>query len=135
MDSLIFVLILPYKFCNQDKSAASFCRHMAEWVPNMFCIFYLTKNHKFANNSTTTKLERNNKIQNPQKFMYIWLNFITVRFCIKKQPLISSDKQAIYKMEHPNLQLKKNIADCTNLHQHFSTICGIANCAKMWAMK
>ncbi len=28
---------------------------MEAQVPNMFCNFYLVKNHKIANNSTTTK--------------------------------------------------------------------------------
>jgi hypothetical protein len=40
---------------NEVKSAASFCRQVAAWFPNMFCNFYLVKNHKIANNSTTTK--------------------------------------------------------------------------------
>jgi hypothetical protein len=41
---------------------------MAAWVPDMFCNFYLVKNHKIANNSRTTeareKLSKNldNKI-------------------------------------------------------------------------
>jgi hypothetical protein len=38
----------------QDKSAASFCHQMAAWVPDMFSHFCLVKNHKIANNSTTT---------------------------------------------------------------------------------
>jgi hypothetical protein len=40
---------------NEGKSAASFCRQVAAWVPEMFCNFYLAKNHKIAENSTTTK--------------------------------------------------------------------------------
>jgi hypothetical protein len=39
----------------KGKSAASFCRQVAAWFPHMFCNFYLMKNHKIANNSTTTK--------------------------------------------------------------------------------
>jgi len=40
---------------NNYKSAARFCHQVAAWVPDMFCNFYLGKNHKIANNSTTTK--------------------------------------------------------------------------------
>jgi hypothetical protein len=38
-----------------DKSTASFCHQVAAWVSDMFCNFYLVKNHKIANNSTTNK--------------------------------------------------------------------------------
>jgi len=41
--------------CNEAKSAASFCRQVAAWAVDMFCDFYLMKNHKIAKNSTTTK--------------------------------------------------------------------------------
>jgi hypothetical protein len=37
----------------EDKSAASFCHQVAAWVPVIFCNFYLLKNHKFANKTTT----------------------------------------------------------------------------------
>jgi hypothetical protein len=40
---------------NEGKSAASFCRQVAAWVPDMFCNFNLVKNHKIAKNSTTAK--------------------------------------------------------------------------------
>ncbi len=40
---------------NEGKSAASFCRQVAAWFPDMFCNFYLVKNHKITKNSTTTK--------------------------------------------------------------------------------
>ncbi len=40
---------------NEGKSAASLCRQVAPRFPDMFCNFYLAKNHKIANNSTTTK--------------------------------------------------------------------------------
>jgi hypothetical protein len=39
----------------RGESAASFCHHVAAWFPDMFCNFYLVKNHKIAKNSTTTK--------------------------------------------------------------------------------
>jgi len=39
----------------EGKSAASFCRQVAAWLPDMFCNFYLVKNHKMAKTSTTTK--------------------------------------------------------------------------------
>ena len=35
------------------ESAASFCCQVAALVPDMVCNFYLVKNHKIANNSTT----------------------------------------------------------------------------------
>jgi hypothetical protein len=37
------------------KSAASFYHQVAAWIPDMFWIFYLVKNHKIANNSTTAE--------------------------------------------------------------------------------
>jgi hypothetical protein len=40
---------------NKDKSAAIFCCQMATWLPHMFRNFYLVKNYKTANNSTTTE--------------------------------------------------------------------------------
>ncbi len=40
---------------NEGESATSFCRQVAELSPDMFCNFYLVKNHKIGINSTTTK--------------------------------------------------------------------------------
>jgi hypothetical protein len=40
---------------NEGNSAASFCLLVAAWVSDMIRNFYLVKNHKIANNSTTTK--------------------------------------------------------------------------------
>ncbi len=37
-----------------DGTAASVCHQVAARAPNMFCDFYLVKNNKIANNSTTT---------------------------------------------------------------------------------
>jgi hypothetical protein len=34
---------------------------VAAWVLDMFCNFYLMKNHKIANNSTTIKAREKNK--------------------------------------------------------------------------
>jgi hypothetical protein len=45
----------------EDKSAASFGRQVAAWVPDMFCNFYLTKSAKIANNSTNTDATRTNE--------------------------------------------------------------------------
>jgi hypothetical protein len=41
--------------CRWYKSAARFCCQVASWVLDMFCNFYLVKNHKIANNSATTE--------------------------------------------------------------------------------
>jgi hypothetical protein len=40
---------------NKGKSAASFCRQVAALLTDMFCNFYLVKNHKITNNLVTTK--------------------------------------------------------------------------------
>ncbi len=40
---------------NEGKSAASFYHQVTALVPDMFCNFYLMKNHKIANNSATTE--------------------------------------------------------------------------------
>jgi hypothetical protein len=42
-------------FINEEKSAASFCCQEAALDPDMFCDFYIVKNHKIANNSATTE--------------------------------------------------------------------------------
>jgi hypothetical protein len=39
----------------RGKSAANCCHQVAAWFPEMFCNFYLVKNHKIAKNSTTSK--------------------------------------------------------------------------------
>ncbi len=46
---------------NEGKSAASFCRQMAAWFPEMFCNFYLVIHHKIVQNSATTKAGEKNK--------------------------------------------------------------------------
>jgi hypothetical protein len=53
--ALVWLGVLPTHPFNEGKSAASFCRQVATWVPDMFCNFYLVKNHKIAKKSTTTK--------------------------------------------------------------------------------
>jgi hypothetical protein len=40
---------------NEGKSAARFCHQLAALFPDMFCNFYLVKNHNIAKNSTTIK--------------------------------------------------------------------------------
>ncbi len=42
-----------------DKSAASLYRKVAAWVLDIFCNFYLVKNHKIANDSTTAQARGN----------------------------------------------------------------------------
>jgi hypothetical protein len=44
-----------------DKSAANPCHQGAALVIDMFCYFYLLKNHKIVNNSTTAKAGEINK--------------------------------------------------------------------------
>ncbi len=44
---------------NQHILAARFCRKVAAWVSDMFWNFYLGKNNKIANNSTTMKAREN----------------------------------------------------------------------------
>jgi len=40
---------------NQDKSATSFCQQVAAWIQDMLRNFYLVKNHKIDNISTTKR--------------------------------------------------------------------------------
>ncbi len=51
----MYVTVTRPGFLNEGKSAACFCCQVAACVTDMFCNFYLVKNHKIANNSTTTK--------------------------------------------------------------------------------
>jgi hypothetical protein len=39
----------------EGKSAASYCRQVATWFPDIFIRFYFVINHKNAKNLTTTK--------------------------------------------------------------------------------
>jgi hypothetical protein len=41
---------------NKEKSAARFCLQVAPRVPDMFCNFYLGKNHKITNDSATSEV-------------------------------------------------------------------------------
>jgi hypothetical protein len=54
----IFKLIImgyqTFKDDNEGKSAASYCHHVAAWIPDILCNFYFVKNHKFANKKSTT---------------------------------------------------------------------------------
>jgi hypothetical protein len=50
---------LDWTASNEGKSAASFCRQVAVWFPDMFGNFYLVKNHKTAKHSTMTKARKN----------------------------------------------------------------------------
>jgi hypothetical protein len=59
---LRYILFDAWSYCQLailptigGKSAVTFCPQVAAWVPDMFCNFYLGKNHKIAKNSTTTK--------------------------------------------------------------------------------
>ncbi len=55
-EGLISTIHLPIKILfYEDKSTGSFCWNVAVRVSDMFCNFYLLKNYKSANNSTTTK--------------------------------------------------------------------------------
>jgi hypothetical protein len=45
---------------NEGKLAASFCHQVAVWFPDNLCNFYPVKNHKIAENSTTTKNREKN---------------------------------------------------------------------------
>ncbi len=51
-----------YNHYNQAKSAARLCHQVAAGVPDMFCNFYLVKNHKISHNSiiTSKAREKNN---------------------------------------------------------------------------
>jgi hypothetical protein len=40
---------------NEGISVANYCHQVAALVPDMFCNFYLVKNHKIANNSVNTE--------------------------------------------------------------------------------
>ncbi len=40
---------------NEGKSAAIFCYQVAALVPDIFCDFYIMKNHKIVKNSAITK--------------------------------------------------------------------------------
>ncbi len=55
-DLLKVILKINSKY---DKSAASFCRKVALFVPDRFCNFYLVKNYKIANALATTESREN----------------------------------------------------------------------------
>jgi hypothetical protein len=55
----------------KDKSAASFCHHVAAWVTDMLCNFYLAGNHEIVKNSETAEARENKSAQiwNPYNFI------------------------------------------------------------------
>jgi hypothetical protein len=55
---LSLCLFLQSLLQNEWKSAASFCLQVAAWNLDMFFNFYLVKNHKIADNSTTQVREK-----------------------------------------------------------------------------
>jgi hypothetical protein len=61
---------------------------VAAWVADKFCNFQALKNHKNANNSTTTEArEKNAQISNPCNFRkkcYVLLNFKEIKFYLIK---------------------------------------------------
>ena len=54
---------------SKEGSATRFCHQLAALVSDMFCNFYLVKNHKIDKNSTTTKARE--KISTHLKFLEI----------------------------------------------------------------
>jgi hypothetical protein len=70
-----------------SQSAASFYHQAAARVQDIFSNFYLGKNYKFANNSSTTKAREKNK----HRFgilgnflMHVWLNLKAIKFYLIK---------------------------------------------------
>jgi hypothetical protein len=70
---------------NEGKSAASFYQQVAALVPDMFCNYYLTKNHKNIINSATS--EAREEISTHLEswnfrncLMYVWLNLKAIHF-------------------------------------------------------
>ncbi len=76
---------------NEGKSAASFCRQVAAWFPDMFCNFYLLKNPKIAKNSTATKAR--DKISTDLKSLEFY-NFFDICLTTFKNNQISLNKLA-----------------------------------------
>jgi hypothetical protein len=46
---------------HEGESAASFCRQVAALFPDMFCSFYLVKNHEIARKKTQQPLKLEKK--------------------------------------------------------------------------
>ncbi len=62
---------------------------MAAWVLDIFCDFYKVKNHKTADNSTTTKAREKistdlEPVKSKQNLMSVWLNLNTIKFYLIK---------------------------------------------------
>jgi hypothetical protein len=49
------VMVVELLGTDEGKSATSCSHQVAAWVLDMFFNFYIVKNHKIANKSTTTK--------------------------------------------------------------------------------
>jgi hypothetical protein len=54
-----YCVIKQYFYNKEGKSAASFCCKGAAWFPDMFCNFYLVKNHKILKTQQPLMLEKN----------------------------------------------------------------------------
>ncbi len=86
----------------QDKSAASLCHHVTEWVTDMLCNFYLDGNHKIVKNSETAKARENKSAQiwNPYNFLMPVLRKIKkIKFYLIKLVI---DNQNIYRVKYPH---------------------------------
>jgi hypothetical protein len=73
---------------NEGVSDASFCHQVAAWFPDMFCNFYLVKNHKIDKNSTTTiareKISTDSESIEYQNFLCMIDFFIKTKFYLIK---------------------------------------------------
>jgi hypothetical protein len=58
LNGTLKVAVVQVMQLNEGKSAASFCRQVAAWFPDMFCYFYFVKKHKIAKNSTATEARK-----------------------------------------------------------------------------
>ncbi len=50
--------LISEKQYNERKSTASFCHQVAAWYPDIFCNFYLLKNHNIEKTKQPLKPEK-----------------------------------------------------------------------------
>ncbi len=78
------------------------CYQVASWIPNLFCIFNLVKNHKIAKNLTTTKAREKNMhrfiILGFLGFMYVWQNNQILLNKIRQRILLTAKRYTGWKI-------------------------------------
>jgi hypothetical protein len=79
----LLMIVIDDTKANQGELAAKFCHQLAALFPDMFCNFFLVKNHKITK-KLQQLLTRKNKHRFPilRIFMYVRLDLKTIKITL-----------------------------------------------------